>query len=298
LQTMQLGRSGPEVSVIGLSCRALALGREDSGIATIHAAAERGVTLLDTGDFYGAGGQNEMLVREALWSLRRDRLFVAVGFGIQRAPDGSLLGVDARPASVKNFLTYSLRRLGTDYVDLYRPACTDPAVPIEETIGAIADLVQAGYVRHIGLSNVSDQTIRRAHAVHPITALQAEYSLLSRGAERQVLPTLRELGIGFVADGCGRQSAELLGALDDLAEERDVTPIRLAVGWILAQGGIVPLISARGPDELADALGALAIDLTSQDVARIESAIRGMSALERLVGVNLSLVGDERHAVG
>ena len=173
---------------------------EQESIATIHAALDAGVTLLDTGDFYGMG-HNELLLREALRGRDRDKAVISVKFGALRGPDGSWIGVDTRPAAVKNFLAYTLRRLGTDHVDIYRPARLDPAVPIEETVGAIAEMVQAGYVRHIGLSEVGADTLRRAHAVHPIADLQIEYSLISRGIEDEILPTARELGIGITAYG-------------------------------------------------------------------------------------------------
>ena len=173
---------------------------EKECIATIHAALEAGITMLDTGDFYGMG-QNEMLIREALKGGKRERAFIAVKYGSMRGPDLKILGDDGRPNATKNYLAYSLRRLGTDYVDLYQPSRVDPDVPFEDTIGAIADMVKAGYVRHIGVSETSAKTVRRAHAVHPIAALQIEYSLFSRGIERDILPTLRELGIALVAYG-------------------------------------------------------------------------------------------------
>ena len=169
-------------------------------IATINAALDAGITVIDTGDFYGMG-HNEMLIRDALKGGKRDRAFIMVKCGSLRSPDGKIVGDDARPQSIKNFLSYSLRRLGTDHVDLYQPSRVDPQVPIEDTIGAIADMVKAGYVRHIGLSEASAKTIRRAAAVHPIAALQIEYSLFTRGIEREILPTLRELGIALVAYG-------------------------------------------------------------------------------------------------
>src|SRR5829696_451921 len=202
--TRRLGRHGPEVSAIGLGCMGMSdfygPADEAESVATIHAALEASVTLLDTGDFYGMG-HNETLIREALRGGRRDWVVLSVKFGAQRAPDGSFVGVDGRPASVKNFLAYTLRRLGTDHVDIYRPARVDPTVPIEETVGAISEMVKAGYVRHIGLSEAGSDTIRRAHAVHPICDLQIEYSLFSRGIESGVLLTCRELGIGITAYG-------------------------------------------------------------------------------------------------
>ena len=204
MQNRQLGKNGPEVSALGLGCMAMSgmYGPSDraESIATIHAALEAGVTLFDTGDFYGMG-HNEMLLREALACGRRERAFICVKCGAQRAPDGSWVGVDARPASIKNFLSYTLQRLGTDYVDLYQASRVDPNVPIEDTIGAIADMVRAGYVRHVGLSEAGAHTIRRAHAVHPIAALQIEYSAMSREVEAEILPALRELGISLVAYG-------------------------------------------------------------------------------------------------
>jgi len=204
LQTLRLGRDGPVVSAFGLGCMGMSGGYgpadDTESIATIHAALEAGITMLDTGDFYGMG-HNEMLLREALKGGKRERAFVAVKFGALRGPDLKFLGDDGRPQSAKNFLAYSLRRLGTDYVDLYQPARVDPTVPIEDTIGAVADMVKAGYVRYIGLSEASAKTVRRAQAVHPIAALQIEYSLFSRGIEHDTLPTLRELGIALVAYG-------------------------------------------------------------------------------------------------
>ena len=204
MRTRRLGRNGPEVSEMGLGCMGMSGGYgpadDAESIATIHAALEAGVTMLDTGDFYGTG-HNEMLIREALGGGKRERAFIALKFGAMRGPDLKFLGDDVRPIAVKNFLAYSLRRLGTDYVDLYQPARLDPAVPVEDTVGAIADMVKAGYIRHIGLSEASAKSIRRAHAVHPIAALQIEYSLVSRDVEKEILPTVRELGIALVAYG-------------------------------------------------------------------------------------------------
>ncbi|MGH3416413.1 MAG: aldo/keto reductase, partial [Actinocrinis sp.] len=200
----QLGTHGPRTSELGLGMMAMSgmygASDQDESIATVHAALDAGVTLLDTGDFYGMG-DNEMLLREAVRGRERSSFQISVKFGAQRGPDGSWLGHDARPEAVKTWLAYSLRRLGTDYVDVYRPARLDANVPIEETVGAIKEMVEAGYVRHIGLSEVGAETIRRAHAVHPIADLQIEYSLFSRGIEREILPTVRELGIGITAYG-------------------------------------------------------------------------------------------------
>src|SRR5436305_6960479 len=199
-----LGAAGPLVSPVGLGCMGMSgmYGSADceEAIATIHAALDAGVTLLDTGDFYGMG-HNEMLIADALAGRDRDPVLISVKFGAQRGPDASWLGYDASPAAVKTACAYSLQRLGTDHIDVYRPARLDPNVPIEETVGAIADLVQAGYVRYIGLSEVGAETAARAAAVHPISDLQIEYSLISRGIERAILPACRELGIAITAYG-------------------------------------------------------------------------------------------------
>jgi aryl-alcohol dehydrogenase-like predicted oxidoreductase len=273
---------------------------ESESIATIHAALDHGITLLDTGDFYGAG-HNEMLIGRALRD-RRDQALLSVKFGALRAPDGSWLGFDARPAAVKNSLAYSLNRLGVDHVDIYRPARLDPVVPIEETIGAIADLVKAGYVRAIGLSEVGPETIRRAHAVHPICDLQIEYSLISRGPEEQIFPLLAELGIGVTAYGVlsrgllsgSRPAAQgdfrahlprfsgenrernqrLVEALEGLAAEKGVRPAQLAIAWVLAKGeSLVPVVGARTRTQLTESLGALDVELSPADLARIEEAV-------------------------
>jgi aryl-alcohol dehydrogenase-like predicted oxidoreductase len=307
LQTLRLGRDGPVVSAFGLGCMGMSGGYgpadDTESIATIHAALEAGITMLDTGDFYGMG-HNEMLLREALKGGKRERAFVAVKFGALRGPDLKFLGDDGRPQSAKNFLAYSLRRLGTDYVDLYQPARVDPTVPIEDTIGAVADMVKAGYVRYIGLSEASAKTVRRAQAVHPIAALQIEYSLFSRGIEHDTLPTLRELGIALVAYGVlsrgliadraeasknageirtrqPRFSAEnfpknlaLVEALGKIAREKDVSTAQLAFAWVKSRGDdVVPLIGARRRDQLTEALGARDIKLSPADLARIEQAV-------------------------
>ena len=307
MQTLRLGRDGPVVSAFGLGCMGMSGGYgpadDTESIATIHAALEAGITMLDTGDFYGMG-HNEMLLREALKGGKRERAFVAVKFGALRGPDLKFLGDDGRPQSAKNFLAYSLRRLGTDYVDLYQPARVDPTVPIEDTIGAVADMVKAGYVRYIGLSEASAKTVRRAQAVHPIAALQIEYSLFSRGIEHDTLPTLRELGIALVAYGVlsrgliadraeasknageirtrqPRFSAEnfpknlaLVEALGKIAREKDVSTAQLAFAWVKSRGDdVVPLIGARRRDQLTEALGARDIKLSPADLARIEQAV-------------------------
>jgi aryl-alcohol dehydrogenase-like predicted oxidoreductase len=308
MNTIQLGRNGPTVSAFGLGCMGMSgiYGPADDteSIATIRAALEAGITMLDTGDFYGMG-HNEMLIREALRAGQRERAFIAVKFGSLRGPDGKILGDDARPQSVKTFLAYTLRRLGTDYVDLYQPSRVDPEVPIEDTIGAIADMVKAGYVRHIGVSEASAATVRRAHAVHPIAALQIEYSLFSRGIERDILPALRELGIALVAYGVlsnglisdraeaaknapselrtrrprffaenFQKNIALVEALGKIAREKGATTSQLAFAWIKSRGDdVVPLIGARRRDQLKEALGAVDLKLSPGDLARIEQAV-------------------------
>jgi aryl-alcohol dehydrogenase-like predicted oxidoreductase len=273
---------------------------EAESIATIHAALDAGVTLLDTGDYYGAG-HNELLIGRALRN-RRDKALVSVKFGALRGPDGSWLGYDARPAAVKSSIGYTLVRLGLDHVDIYRPGRLDPLIPIEETIGAIGDLVDAGYVRAIGLSEVGPDTIRRANSVRPISDLQIEYSLISRGPEGAIFPLLDELGIGVTAYGVlsrgllsgsrptapsdlrsrlprfvggnRERNEHLVGALQKLAGEKGVTASQLAIAWVLAKGPrIVPLIGARTRAQLAESLGALGIDLTKADIAQIEAAV-------------------------
>src|SRR5579863_3036025 len=273
---------------------------EAESLATIHAAIDAGVNLLDTGDFYGMG-HNEMLISRALHFQREDVL-LSVKFGAQRGPDGSWLGYDARPAAVKTALAYTLKRLGVSYIDVYRPARLDPAVPIEDTVGAIAEMIQAGYVRHIGLSEMGAETIRRAAKVHPIVDLQIEYSLISRNPEAAIFPALQELGIGVTAYGVlsrGLLSNSLVGGagdirrrfprfagenlaanrnlaakLDELAKQRGVSAAQLAIAWVLAkQPWIVPVIGARTRKQLSDALGALDVRLTPGELPAIEAAI-------------------------
>jgi aryl-alcohol dehydrogenase-like predicted oxidoreductase len=295
---------------------------EKTGIATIHAALESGVTLFDTGDFYGMG-HNEMLLGRALQG-RRGQARISVKFGALRGPDGSWLGFDARPAAVKNFLAYSLKRLGVDYIDIYRPARHDTGVPIEDTIGAISDLVGAGYVRAIGLSEVGPQTIRRAHAVHPIADLQIEYSLVSRSPETRIFPVLAELGIGVTAygvlsrgllasstvSGPGDYRAhfprftpanlarnrQLVETLRSLAAEKGVSAAQLAVAWVLAKGeSIVPVVGARTPAQLAESLGALSISLSPGDLTRIEAAIPASAvAGDRYAAPQMQMLDSER----
>lgn len=273
---------------------------ESESIATIQAALDEGVNLIDTGDFYGMG-HNELLVGRALKG-RRDQAILSVKFGALRAPDGSWVGFDTRPAAVRNFCAYSLTRLGVDHIDVYRPARLDPTVPIEETIGAIADLVNKGYVRHIGLSEVGADTIRRAAAVHPIVDLQIEYAVVSRKPEDNIFPTLQELGIAATAYGVlsrgllsgakptGKgdfrahlprfrgpnfeQNQRLLEVLDQLSREKGVSPVQLAIAWVLAKGDyIIPVIGARTRSQLKESLGAIHVRLSSDDVTQIEQAI-------------------------
>jgi aryl-alcohol dehydrogenase-like predicted oxidoreductase len=309
MDAISLGATGPRISRLGLGCMGMsgAYGPSDEaeGLATIHAALDAGVTLLDTGDFYGMG-HNELLIRDALSGRNRDQAVISVKFGALRGPGNVWGGVDARPAAVKNFLAYSLQRLGTDYIDVYRPARLDPSVPIEETVGAIAEMIQAGHVRHIGLSEVGAETIRRAHAVHPIADLQIEYSLISRGLEDEILPTCRELGIAITAYGVlsrgllsgtwTRERAQapqefrgqmprfsgenldhnlaLADRLRPIAERKRATLGQVAVAWVLAQGqDVVPIVGARRRPQLAESLGALDVRLTPDDLAEIERAI-------------------------
>ena len=299
-----LGALGPQVFPLALGCMGMSdfygPADPDEAMATIHMALERGVTLLDTGDFYGMG-RNELLVGQALRG-RREQALVSVKFGALRGPDGSWLGVDGRPAAVKNFAAMSLARLGLDHIDIYRPARLDPQVPIEETIGAIKDLVDAGYVRHIGLSEVGADTIRRAAAVHPVADLQIEYSLVSRGPEARIFPVLDELGMGVTAYGVlsrgllsgskptgprdyrawlPRFQGDNLAAnlavaetLHALAAEKGATASQLAIAWVLSRGPrIVPLIGARTRAQLQESLGALELHLTAQDLARLEAQV-------------------------
>ena len=305
----QLGSVGPEVSRVGLGCMGMSgvYGRADraTSVATIGEAVAAGINLLDTGDFYGMG-HNEMLIAEATRGMARSDYLLSVKFGAQRGPDGALLGFDARPAAVKTALAYSLRRLDAEYIDIYRPARLDRSVPIEETLGAIAEMVQAGYVRYIGLSEVGAETLRRAAATHPICDLQIEYSVISRGIEREILPACRELGIAITAYGVlsrglisGHFSAEreldpgdfrahaprfteanrrrnlaLVEELRAIAAANGASVAQLAIAWVLSRGeGIVPLIGARSPERLHEALGALELELGEDEVAAIERAV-------------------------
>jgi aryl-alcohol dehydrogenase-like predicted oxidoreductase len=300
----RLGATGPEVFPLALGCMGMSgmygPADEKESVATIHAALDAGVNLLDTGDFYGMG-HNELLLRRALEG-RGDRALLSVKFGALRAPGGGWGGVDTRPAAVRNFLAYSLVRLGVERVDVYRPARLDPSVPIEETVGAIGELVKAGWVRHVGLSEVGADTVRRACAVHPIVDLQIEYALVSRGPEARIFPALAELGVGVTAYGvlsrgllggsrpAGKgdframlprftgenraRNEKLVARLAELARERGATPAQLAIAWVLAkQPAAVPVIGARTRAQLAEALGALDVALSPEEVARLEEAV-------------------------
>jgi aryl-alcohol dehydrogenase-like predicted oxidoreductase len=304
-----LGNTGPEISAVGLGCMGMSgmygpADREES-IATIQAALDAGINLLDTGDFYGMG-HNEMLIGEALKGRSRDSVVISVKFGSMRGPDGRPLAYDGRPEATKNFCAYSLRRLGTDYIDVYRPARLDREVPIEETVGAIAEMVEAGHVRHIGLSEVGAETIRRAQRVHPITDVQIEYSIITRTVEREILPTCRELGIAITAYGVlsrglisGHWSADrstpptdfraysprfqgenlehnlaLVEHLEEIAEDKGTTVAQIAIAWALAQGDdVIPLIGARRRDRLQEDLAALEVELTEDDLSAIDRAV-------------------------
>jgi aryl-alcohol dehydrogenase-like predicted oxidoreductase len=298
-----LGTNGPSVFPLALGCMGMSgmygPSNEDESVATIHAAIDRGIDLLDTGDFYGTG-HNEMLIGRAIRG-RRDRVLLSVKFGAMRSPDGGWIGFDARPSAVKNFLAYTLTRLGVDHIDIYRPARLDPSVPIEDTVGAIAELVKAGYVRYAGLSEVGPETIRRANAVHPITDLQIEYSLISRGPEAKIFPLLAELGIGATAYGVlsrgllsGSRPGQgdfrahmprftgenrvrneaLVETLRNLAAGKGVSPSQLAIAWVLSRGErIVPVIGARTRKQLEESLAALDVTITADESAAIEAAI-------------------------
>ncbi|QIS06386.1 aldo/keto reductase [Nocardia brasiliensis] len=331
IRTVQLGKTGPEVSRIGLGAMGMSgmYGATDDAesTATIHAALDAGANLIDTGDFYGAG-HNELLIGKAIAARPREDIVLSVKFGALRGPGGTWGGVDTRPEALRNFLTYSLQRLGVDYVDIYRPARLDPNVPIEDTVGAIGELVAAGYVRHVGLSEVGADTIRRAAAVHPIADLQIEYSLLSRGIEAEILPVCRELGIGVTAYGvlsrgllsnsvqAGNTFAasdfrahsprfqganldrnlELVAALAEIATAKAVSVAQLAIAWVLTRGSdIVPLVGARRRERWAEAVGALDIALTEAELATIEAAVPvDRIAGERYAAEQMDMLDSER----
>lgn len=330
MPTRRLGATGPTVSMIGLGAMGMswAYGARDeaTSLATIRAAVDAGITLVDTGDFYGHG-HNEMLIGRALRELDRSAVQISVKYGALLGVDGSWGGIDTRPAATKSALAYTLRRLGTDYVDVYRPARLDPNVPIEETVGAIAELVDAGYVRQIGLSEVGADTIRRAAAVHPIADLQIEYSLMTRGIEATILPTVRELGIGVTAYGvlsrglisesfpADRLAADdfrahsprfqgenlqrnraLVERLNEIAASKGVTVAQLAIAWVLTRGDdIVPLIGTSNPDRLAQAVEATTIALSDDELAAIEAAVPADAvAGDRYAPAQMAVLDSER----
>jgi aryl-alcohol dehydrogenase-like predicted oxidoreductase len=334
MKTTTLGSTGPQVSEIGLGAMGMSdlygPADRDESIATIHAALDAGVSLIDTGDFYGMG-RNELLIEEALRGRRREDVAISVKFGALRDPDGNWLSHAAHPDFVKSSLAYTLHRLGTDYVDVYRPARVDPAVPIEETVGAIKELVDAGHVRHIGLSEAGADTIRRAAAVAPISDVQLEYSVISRGIEADILPTTRELGIGITAYGVLsrgllsghwtpdrslaandfrgfsprfqgenlQHNLDLVEQLGAIAARKGVTTAQLAIAWVAAQsdGDIVPLVGARRRDRLTEALGALDVTLTPDDLAAIDAAIPpGAAAGDRYAAPLMAHLDSEREA--
>jgi aryl-alcohol dehydrogenase-like predicted oxidoreductase len=330
VELTELGRGGPQVSRLGLGLMGMSgvYGAADEGEskATIRAALDAGITLLDTGDFYGMG-HNELLLRDALHGVDRSSVFIQVKFGGQRDPSGAFIGHDASPAAVKNSLAYTLTRLGTDYVDLYQPARLDHRVPIEDTAGAIAEMIQAGYVRYLGLSEMGPETIRRANAVHHVSGLQIEYSLMSRGIETAILPTVRDLGIGITAYGImsrGLLSAStargidagdprarfprfqgenlqrnlgLIAALEEIAAERGVSTAQLAVAWVLSRGtDIIPLIGTKRRDRLAESLAALELSLSQDELAAIEAAVPSSAvAGDRYDAAQMTALDSERH---
>lgn len=330
MQHRTLGSTGPSVSALGLGLMGMSdlYGPSDrtESIATIHAALDAGVTLLDTGDFYGMG-HNELLLRDALQGVDRDDVTISVKFGILRDPSGGWNGVDLRPASIKNSLAYTLQRLGTDHVDVYRPSRMSPEVPVEDVVGTLGELVTAGHVRHIGLSEVGAETLRRAAAVHPITDVQIEYSLISRSVEASVLPTARELGVGVTAYGVlsrglisGHWTSDrgapqdfrghlprftgenlehnlaLVEALRAVADARGVTVAQVAIAWVLGRGAdVVPLVGARRRDRLAEALGALEVELDAADLAAIEAAVPADAAAGARYDANqMAMLDSER----
>jgi aryl-alcohol dehydrogenase-like predicted oxidoreductase len=331
MSTVALGRGGPQVSRLGLGLMGMSgiygPADEAESIATIRAALDAGVTLLDTADFYGMG-HNELLLRDALRGADRGSVFIGVKFGGQRDPGGAFIGHDASPKAVKNSLAYTLTRLGTDYVDLYQPARLDPHVPIEDTVGAIAEMIQAGYVRCLGLSEMGAATIRRAHAVHPVSALQIEYSLMSRGIETEILPVTRELGIsvtaygilsrGLLSSGSARAIAagdprsrfprfqgenfrrnlELLTGLEKIAGQTSATTAQLAFAWALSRGDdIIPLIGTKRRDRLAETLGALDLRLGPDELAALADAVpAGQVAGTRYETAQMAALDSERAA--
>src|SRR6202162_5228694 len=330
MKHLSLGKTGPSVSALGLGCMGMSgmYGPSDrkESLATLEAAVDAGITVLDTVDFYGMG-HNELLIGEALKTIGRDRVLLSVKFGALRDPVGAWSGIDTRPQALKNFLSYTLQRLGVDHIDIYRPARLDPQVPIEDTVGAIADMIKAGYVRHIGLSEIGADTLRRAAAVHPIADLQIEYSLISRGIEARILPTARELGTGITAYGVlsrglisghwrkdstaagdfrahsprfqganADANLALVEALRKVAAAKGVSVAQIAIAWVARQGDdIIPLIGARRRDQLAEALGSLEVSLSADDLAAIERAVpKDAAAGERYPSAAMAALDSEK----
>ncbi|WP_106815893.1 aldo/keto reductase [Microbacterium timonense] len=333
IPTRALGAYGPTVSAIGLGTLGMSdlYGPTDEAesIATIHEAIDSGITLLDTGDFYGSG-HNEMLIARALRERNRDDVILSVKFGARRDPSGAFLPVpyDVTPEAVKDRLAYSLRRLNTDHIDIYRPSRLNPSIPVEDTIGALAEMQQAGHIRYIGLSEVGPEAIRRAASVTSICDLQIEYSLLSRGPENQIIPTLRELGIGLTAYGVlsrgllsGHWSAarnltngdfratsprfqgenlhdnlRLVDALGRVAENLGATTAQVAIAWVASRGDdIVPLVGARRRDRLEESIGAARLQLSRDAIDAIEQAIpAGAAAGDRYAAPIMATLDSER----
>lgn len=329
MQTRQLGKDGPQVGALGLGCMGMSGGiygqaDDEESVATIHAAVEHGVNLVDTGDFYGSG-HNELLIGRALRDVKREEVVLSVKFGGLRDPDGGWGGFDSRPVAVRNFLAYSLNRLDTDYIDIYRPSRLDPNVPIEDTIGAISEQVEKGRVRHIGLSEVGAETIRRAAAVHPICDLQIEYSLLSRGIENGILQTCRELGIAITAYGVLSRgliagtgpsgdprdfrahsprfqgenltrNLALVERLTPIAARRGLTVAQLAIAWVAAQGAdIVPVVGMRRRTRLDEALTAVDIALDADELTEIDTVLPSDAvAGERYAPAQMAMLDSER----
>ncbi len=307
MQKRNLGKTGPHTSIVGLGCMGMSdfYGPADrlESIKTIHLALDSGINLLDTGDFYGMG-HNELIIAEALQNIRRDKVILSVKFGAQRDPNGNFLGFDGRPAAVKTALAYTLKRLNVDYIDIYRPARIDPNVPIEDTVGAIKEMVNAGFIKHIGLSEVGSDTIRRAYKVHPICDLQIEYSLLSRSIEKSILKTCRDLGVAITAYGVlsrglfdphwgqsqlnkkdfrgysprfqGENLKKNLASLEtlkQLANLKNATAPQIAIAWVMSKGeDIFPLIGSRRTATLSDSLKAIDITLTSAEIRILNEA--------------------------
>jgi aryl-alcohol dehydrogenase-like predicted oxidoreductase len=331
MQTRRLSPNGPITSAVALGCMGMSdlygPADEDESVATIRAALDAGITMLDTGDFYGMG-HNELLIARALEDRNRDDVLLSVKFGAQRGPDGSWLNFDLSPNAIKTSLAYTLRRLNTDHVDIYRPARIFPGMPVEEIVGTIKELVDAGWVRYIGLSEVGSDTIRRAAAVAPISDVQIEWSLVSRGVEGEILPTCRELGTGITAygvlsrgllsghwrpdrelapgdfrsfsprfqDGNLQSNLRLVDELERVAADLDATVAQVAIAWVLARGGdVVPLIGARRRDRLAESLGALTLEIDEAQLAAIEAAVPpGEVAGERYAAEQMATLDSER----